>query len=185
MLNLKKQKEMETNDLSKDFMRKSVENDAWKKLSEEFAWSEELIDKYKGKIDWSAISENSNMRWTTSMLEKYKSLIDWKRLSDLSQEYLFSLHYLEQFKNYWDWSTLSGNSFIKFSYELIDAFIDKWDWKEFFDTWMRGLDDLYSEDFLSKYSQYIPVDGLQSSRLWDKIVEQKKDELEKNLLSSN
>ncbi|MDH8701255.1 asparagine synthetase B (glutamine-hydrolyzing) [Dysgonomonadaceae bacterium PH5-43] len=175
---------METNDLrlNAHAQRLILEKQAWEKLSKEFPWDEKLIEQYKKEIDWSAISENINMRWSTSMLEKYAHFIDWNLLSDLSEEYLFSFTNLAKFKDYWNWSRLSSNYAIKFSYGIIDAFVNKWDWEELINNGYR-LDHIYNENFLSKYNQYIPASDLQSSELWQKIVELKTDELTATILT--
>ena len=69
---------MVTKNLSNDFMAKVLEDAAWKELSGDFAWNEQLLEKYKYKVEWKTISSNSNILWTVSMLEKFKNRIDWE-----------------------------------------------------------------------------------------------------------
>ena len=40
---------MVTKNLSNDFMAKVLEDAAWKELSGDFAWNEQLLEKYKDK----------------------------------------------------------------------------------------------------------------------------------------
>ena len=35
-----------------------LNKEAWKKLSREFKWNEELLRKYRSEIDWEELSEN-------------------------------------------------------------------------------------------------------------------------------
>jgi hypothetical protein len=64
------------------------------------------------------------------MLEKFRKFIDWKELSNTGCETILTEETLEQYKAYWDWSVLSGNSELKLNYQQIDRFIDLWDWSE-------------------------------------------------------
>ena len=50
---------MVTKNLSNDFMAKVLEDAAWKELSGDFAWNEQLLEKYKDKVEWKTISSNS------------------------------------------------------------------------------------------------------------------------------
>ena len=58
---------MEIKKLNDDFMQRIVDEDAWKELSGELNWSESLFEKYKDKVDWMTISQNSQILWTISM----------------------------------------------------------------------------------------------------------------------
>lgn len=69
---------MATKNLSNDFMVKVLEDAAWKELSGDFAWNEQLLEKYKDKVEWKTISGNHTILWTVSMLEKFKNRIDWE-----------------------------------------------------------------------------------------------------------
>ena len=93
---------MVTKNLSNDFMAKVLEDAAWKELSGDFAWNEQLLEKYKDKVEWKTISSNSNILWTVSMLEKFKNRIDWEELSGSNNEHLFTAENLEKYKNYWN-----------------------------------------------------------------------------------
>lgn len=173
---------MGTNDLNKDFMEKAMEDAVWKELSEELAWSESLMERHKENIDWTKVSKNRNILWSLSMLENFKNILDWNILSGSSAEHLFSLGNLEKFEKYWNWSELSQNSSIKFNFQLIDHFVDNWVWKELINNW--ALDELYNEEFLNRYSRYMPASELQYSRLWSKIIDIKKEKLASSILSA-
>lgn len=172
---------MVTNKLSNEFMEKVLNDSAWKKLSEEFQWTEQMLEKYKNKVDWKEISDNSNIVWTPSMLEKFKRFIDWKELSSTSCETILIEACLEQFKDYWDWSVLSDNHNLKLTYQLIDKFIDQWDWSELINCWQD--DELFSFDFVERYSDKIPSGKLQDSRLWRVLIEERAKDLKLEVIA--
>lgn len=172
---------MAIKNLNNDFMVKVLEDAAWSKLSEDFVWNEQLLEKYKNKVTWKEISSNENIAWTSSMLEKFKNKINWDELSASDNEYLFSTLNLEKFKDYWNWHELSSNSSLKLTHALLEQFIDYWDWNEVIDSYCRR--DLYGIEFLEKYQDYIPASTLQNSCLWDEMIEEEKNNLKTQILS--
>ena len=161
-------------------MAKVLEEAAWKKLSSEFAWNEPLLEKYKNKVSWKEISNNSYIMWTVSMIEKFKNKVDWEGLSRSDNEHLFTAENLEKYKEYWNWRELSRNSSVELTPLLLEQFAEYWDWSEIIDY---RRDELYSMEFLEKYQDYIPASALQRSRLWDKLVEDEKKQLKIRILS--
>ena len=167
--------------LSNEFMEKILNDSAWKELSGDFQWTEQMLEKHKTKVDWKEISLNSNIVWTPAMLEKFKKLIDWKELSDTWCETILTEETLEQFKGYWDWTVLSGNFDLELSYQLIERFIDLWDWSELINHWCEG--ELYTFDFMERYADKIPSSKLQDSYLWKALVEQREKELKLEVIA--
>lgn len=167
--------------LSNEFMEKILNDSAWKELSEDFQWSEQMLEKHKNQVDWKLISKNSNIVWTPNMLEKFKKFIDWKELSSTGCETILTGDILEQYKDYWDWSKLSENPDLEMNYQLIDRFIEQWDWSELIDRW--GEDNQYNIDFLERYIDKIPSSKLQDSRLWTVLVEQREKELKLEVIA--
>lgn len=172
---------MATKKLTNEFMEKILNDSAWKELSENFAWTEQMLEKHKNKVDWKEISNNSNIVWTPVMLEKFKKLIDWQELSSTGCETILTEDCLEQFKDYWDWSKLSYNNNIELDYQLIDRFIDQWDWSELINRWRN--DKLYNIDFLERYADKIPSSQLQDSRLWRELVKERAKELKLEVIA--
>lgn len=93
---------MVTKNLSNDFMAKVLEDAAWKELSGDFAWNEQLLEKYKDKVSWKEISGNRNILWTVYMIEKFKNKVDWEELSGSDNKHLFTAENLGRYKNYWN-----------------------------------------------------------------------------------
>ncbi len=160
-------------------MSQMMDEAAWKSLSEEFPWSEQLLEKYKEKVDWTEVSDNRNMLWTASMLEKFRGKIDWERLSRTGHECILTADMFERFKANWDWRELSGNSSIEFTYELLDRFADLWDWSQIIDNY--GMDKLFSIEFLDRYAEHIPASQLQHSHLWLEIINQRATEISREI----
>lgn len=62
------------------------------------------------------------------MLEKFKGRIDWTGLSGVSSENLLIPDVVERFKDCWDWKVLSGNNNLPIA--TIRKMADYIDWKE-------------------------------------------------------
>lgn len=157
-----------------------LNKEAWKKLSREFKWNEELLKKYRAEIDWEALSCNTEMLWTASILDYFKGNIDWKELSGYAPARLLTPKIIEQFADRWDWHELSENSNLELSYALLDKFADKWDWKLIINRWSD--DTLYTPEFFERYKEYIPVEAFKDSKLWDALVERRFNELVEEIL---
>ncbi len=174
----KKTETMATKNWDGDFLSQIMDEAAWKDLSGEFPWSEQLLERFQDKVDWDKMSENSTMLWTASMLEKFRNKLDWKALSRSGHRSILTAELFERFKDRWDWSELSRNSDVEMTCDLIDRFIDRWDWRELID---RYDDKLYDRAFLERYKEYIPASELQNSRLWREIVEQRKEQIAREI----
>ena len=147
-------------------MDKSTEKAVLKELSSELDWDEQSLEIFQDKVEWKAISNNTNILWTASMIEKFKNKVDWDELSGSNNEHLFTVENLEQFKNYWNWRELSRNPKVELTPALLEQFAEYWDWNE--------IINCCSLEFLEKYQDYIPTSALQCSGLWKKLVEAKK-----------
>lgn len=67
---------MATNNWDADFMSQIIDEDAWRRLSDDFSWSERLLEKYRNKVHWDRVSRNPAVHWTASMLEKFDNRLD-------------------------------------------------------------------------------------------------------------
>ena len=157
-----------------------LNKEAWKKLSREFKWNEELLRKYRSAIDWEALSLNTEMLWTASILESFKGYIDWKELSGNAPGKLLTPKIIERFADRWDWHELSDNSNLKLSYALLDKFADKWDWERIINRWRN--EELYTPEFFERYKEFIPAEEFKDSNLWDTLVEKHFNELVEEIM---
>ena len=167
--------------LSNEFMEKVLNDSAWKELAGNFQWTEQMLEKHKTKVDWKEIYKNSNIVWTPAMLDKFRKCIDWKVLSNTGCETILTEETQEQFKVYWDWSVLSGNSDLNLNYQMIDRFIDLWDWSELIDRWRE--EELYTLHLMERYADKIPSSKLQDSRLWTDLVEKRAKDLKLEVIA--
>ena len=164
---------MEKTDLNDGLMAQLIEEEAWKDLSGNYPWSKALLERYKDKVDWEAVSGNRDAAWTVSMLEKFKYHINWSELSSCCPKSLLIPEVVEQFKDRWDWKELSENSDLPI--ETIRKMADYIDWKALIDRSYR--DDIFGMDFLKEFEDRIPASSLNDSNLWRKIVEDKVEKL--------
>ena len=167
--------------LSNEFMQKISIDEAWKELSESFNWSENLLEKYQDKVDWQNISKNSNILWTIPMIQKFKNRIDWDLFSQYAERENLTEAVIDAFKDKWNWKELSSNMSWEFSYYLLDKYADKWCWEEI----INNHCDIFFEkgiDFYERYKEHIPASKIQRSRLWDGIVEQQKKMLAEEMM---
>ena len=168
---------MEKSKLNEGMLALQLEEEAWKELSGDIAWTENMLERYKDKVDWEAVCNNSNVHWNVAMLEKFRRQIDWAALSNTSQVSLLTPEILGQFKACWDWTILSRNSDLPL--ESIEAMADCINWKELVDCYGRR-DDFFGAAFLERFAEYIPASALKGSRLWHALVAEKEKELQKN-----
>ena len=172
--------------INDEFMQQVATEQAWKKLTEDYAWTEALLEKYSDRLDWKLISSNRAIRWTVPMLKKFSSKLDWKELSRMIDNDWFTEAHLEAFKDKWDWAMLASNYLL--SDRLIDKYTDYIDWTAFIgaEGFYCGLprDDSFDAiSFYEKYKEHISMSTFHNSDLWDKIVEQRRKLLLAEILS--
>ena len=168
---------MSTKTLSNEFMQKIMTEEAWKELSNDFNWSETLLEKYQDKVDWNVISENRYIRWTIPMIQKFKNRINWDKFSEYIDEEVVTEDIIETFKDKWNWHNLSENTDIVLSCDLLDKFADLWDWEEIINRYSNNVFDGQGIEFYERYKERIPIAKVQDSRLWNEIVSQQKRQL--------
>lgn len=174
--------------INDDFMQQVATEQAWKKLTEDYAWTEALLEKYSDKLDWKSISSNRAIRWTVPMLKKFSSKLDWKELSRMIDNDWFTEAHLEVFKDRWDWTELVH--YYNLSEKQIDKYIDYIDWEELIGVGCGGWNSPLPNDdnfdaiaFYEKYKEHISMSTFHNSDLWDKIVEQRRKQLLAEILS--
>lgn len=164
--------------LNDEHLLKCATEEAWNILSEEFDWTESLLEKYQENLNWKSISENRHIKWNLTMLDKFKERLHWDILSKEIHSEQITPEILEKFKDRWDWYKLSANWHIDLTCETIDKYAECWDWKELIDH--RFTSNPYETDpigFYEKYKKYIPHYILKDSSLWESIVNVRKEQL--------
>ena len=145
--------------LSNEFMQKIATEKAWEKLSEDFNWSETLLEKYQDKVDWKWICR--------------KNRIDWDEFSEQADGEILTEAVIEAFKDKWNWLELSKNDSLELTHELLEKYADSWNWENIIDRYNNNLFGNKGVDFYEKYKDRIPAAKLQDSMLWREIVEQR------------
>ena len=168
---------MATKVLSNEFMQKIMNEEAWKELSNDFNWSETLLEKYQDKVNWDEISKNTSIRWTIPMIQKFKNRINWETFSEYINEDSLTESILETFKYKWNWHKLSSNGGVTLSYDLLDKYADLWDWGEIIDRYCNNFYEGQGIEFYERYKEHIPAAKVQNSRLWYEIISQQKRQL--------
>ena len=77
---------MEKINLCEGVVAQMMDTEAWGNVSGDFPFSEAQLEKYADKLDWKEVSGNTNIFWSVQMLEKFKRRIDWTALSRCLQE---------------------------------------------------------------------------------------------------
>lgn len=168
---------MEKSILNDSMVALLIEEEAWKDLSMDFPWTEEQLEKFRGKLDWERVSSNPHIKWTVSMLEKFRRNIDWTELSNYADEDLLLPEIVDRFEDEWDWKVLSSNSDLPF--DVIVKYADRLDWSKLL---RYGSESLFTPEFLEMFQDYISADEFKDSGLWVALVEKKEQELKKQIL---
>lgn len=93
---------------NEQLLEKYKDKVVWKEISgnSQILWTTSMMEKYKNKIDWEELSGSDNEHlFTAENLEKYKDCWNWRELSRNSDIELTPA-LLEQFADYWDWSEI-------------------------------------------------------------------------------
>ncbi|MZH02158.1 MAG: hypothetical protein F3745_01790 [Nitrospinae bacterium] len=110
------------------------DGDFWDAFSENrwLSWSPDLINQYKHRWNWNKLSANRNIPWNKEMVAEYEDHIVW---------YLLAGHSAFPWNHSMLWFVLKNHGYSKevfhalsgiedvpWSENLIDQFIDAWDW---------------------------------------------------------
>ena len=171
---------MEKSELIEGRLALQLEEETWQELSRDVAWNEDMLERYRDKVDWEAVCNNSDVHWNVSMLEKFRHQIDWTALSNTRQVSLLTPEIVGQFKACWDWTVLSGND--ELPMETIAAMADCIIWKELVNRYDRH--NVFGLAFFDRFAEYIPATALKGSQLWNALVEENVLALKKSLAST-
>ncbi len=166
---------MEEKNLKNEFMQHIAEQAAWKQLSEELTWSGAMLEKWKDKLDWDEISQNTNIIWTIPMIRKFQDRINWSELSRSAEKETLTEECIEEFKDHWDWKELSGNRDWSVTDEILEKYAGRIHWESIYDSRRYRGDEIWTDDaigFYERYQQHIPESKLQGTSLWTSITEQ-------------
>ena len=162
--------------LNNQYLLKCATKEAWNILSEEYEWTESLLEKYQENLNWDGISENSQIKWNLTMLDKFKDRLHWDILSKEIHTEQITPEILDKFKDRWDWYKLSANWHLNLTCDIIDKYAEFLDWKVLIER--KFTSNPYETDpigFYERYKKYIPHYILKESSLWESIVNVRKE----------
>ncbi len=90
----------------------------------------DIIEIFRHKINFGALSENESIEWSIEFLNKYIEKWNWSKVS-LNKKLPWSIELIEKFKNKWVWSELAKNNVLPWSSKLLylfeREFVNKYD----------------------------------------------------------
>ena len=181
----------ELQSFEEEFIKRIRVNDVWKKLSasSELPWSEKLIEQYADKWDWTELCENKSINWTSEMIEKFDARIDWSAFTDsiaalyFKDSRIIDWNLIKRFEQKLDWKSISRIA-KNITPEIIEQFIDKWDWKELIENGNIN----WNFKLFERFKRYIPISDFshfKQSTLWENLVEIEKRIIIGKILAEN
>lgn len=112
-------------------------------ISNNYPLSYSLFEKYKGKLNWTGLSNNPHLFWSTELIEKYEEKWDWKMLTS-NESLPWTPELLEKYKDKWDWTMLL------YKKSILE---DLWDCRQWRDEWCSKMKALWGENWEWKISK--------------------------------
>lgn len=94
--------------------------DIIKLISYNYPWSEELIEKFKFKLNWAGICGNDYVMWNEKLIDKYFEFIDWESLCANYVEW--NEEFIDKYFEFINWESLSVNSNIEWNEKLLNKY---------------------------------------------------------------
>ena len=161
-----------------NFLKKALEDDTWKYISERYVFSMEMLEKYSDKLNWDDITINCHNLWTVKGVEKLADKINWNIFSRNCPKEFVCEEILVKFSDKWDWSEMSSRKEFYNNWNLLEKFKDKADWNRI----IKGWEIERPVEFLTKFKKYLPLDKIQETRLWSDLVLKYADMLIKEIV---
>lgn len=135
---------------------------------DKIAWTPGLVDYLSDRDDWEQLFNRSDLPITEELIEKYYGKIPFGHLTEegpysysisRNTELNWSIVLLEKYRDDWFWIEILSNESIPKSDEFIDAFSDKIDWKYLCYYW----GDFWDIRTINKYKEFVCWDKLSSN----------------------
>lgn len=124
--------------------------DVWFALGLKSFWTIPLIEKYKENINWKYFSSNHKIIWNEDLIDKYIDKWDWTFLGpDINL--FWTPEIIDKYFDYWSWEALSRSFNFDCDFELIEKYIDKWDWNLI----SKNSKFPWNLKLIEKFSEYI------------------------------
>lgn len=155
--------------------------------------TEELIEKYIDRWNWSILSENEKLPWSVDFFNKYILRWDLHKLSG-NNKFPFTEVIISTYEERWQWivSTpkpyyggylydldLSSNEHLPWSESFIDKYAERWNWSNLF----NNMSINWSIKLLNKHSDKLICSNNDTpSSIWNTLSPYIDDELMIKLL---
>ena len=155
--------------------------------------TEELIEKYIDRWNWSILSENKKLPWSVDFFNKHIEKWDWYKLSG-NNKFPFTEVIIGTYEERWKWNVitpktyhdgafydldLSSNENLPWSESFIDKYSERWNWKHLF--YNKGIN--WTVKFLHKHSDKLVCTHYDTpSPIWNELKQYIDDELVIKLL---
>lgn len=147
--------------LIKQFLIETVTNnyDIAHIISIHFPWTEELIEKYKAKLNWTGLCGNKDVIWNEELIDKYFEFINWESLS-VNYNIEWNEKLLNKYSNHLNFNSVffsEHDGSLQLTPILLKKFIDKIDFKEL------SIDyELLPKEFIKKNVEALDWKNLES-----------------------
>jgi hypothetical protein len=153
----------------------------WKELSRNpnLPWQEEnLLEIYKNKWNWDLLSVNNGVGFSEEQIERYQSLLTWDSGSASNQNIAsnnnlpWSVEFIEKYKHKWHWWSLSRNTGVNWTEEMISTFEENIIWQ----SMAHNLNLPWSIEFILKHEDVLFKSWSSTNRdfdqhIWKKVFE--------------
>ncbi|OBX24708.1 helicase-like protein [Gelidibacter algens] len=114
-------------------------------------WSEEFIEEFKDKFNWTILSTRDFLPWSENFINKYSNYFCWENLS-YNTELPWSIKLIDKYIDKWDWETLSGNPAINWTEEMLSKYEHSLIWKNSFRNLSNNKGLHHSIPLIHKYA---------------------------------
>ena len=138
----------------------------------------------KTKKDYTIVQIGFNEDIRLNMQEKIKELYNLQSpIKDFSLHYPFEIDQLDEWEDILDWQEVSSNTQVKWTYEIIMKFKDRWNWYNllFTNHSIQCLDKELLEEFSDKWDWLYNVEGILEYRSSMSSTDNKLSESFRNL----
>lgn len=166
----------------KQFLIETVANnyDIAHIISIHFPWTEELIEKYKAKLNWTGLCGNKDVIWNEELIDKYFEFINWESLS-VNYNIEWNEKLLNKYSNHLNFNSVffsEDDGSLQLTPILLKKFIGKIDFKELYIDY-----ELLPKEFIKKNVEALDWKNLESYTIENLEIFQHKidwDDLSRN-----
>lgn len=136
-----------------------------------WGFKDKIIKHLNSKLDWKLLSENPSFIWTEELLEEHRAEINWAYISRKPKYNIpWSIKLLKNFQEELEWSSVSQNSSIDFSLDLVSEFESYWENKTIRHYPTNGYYWEYLSENIGKKFDLALIKKYKHKWYWDKLL---------------